>query len=667
MGVMTRRLPLAFLLGVVGCAGTPRPEPARAPATEVVTPAVEPAKPEPKLATALPVVELEMAPRLSFARARIRAVAARKADDKALAASLPPALRPQFEQALRATERLAKVAEPLYTARFESLSCEPDKCAQAEKKLDLVRKTVDREATRIRGAHRKTTDALSKLLEKSPSAELALAVARLEEEDARQADIETENHPAELSFEYGEFAPGSAGNPAAVEALRAGKQHAGPDSALGQKVRYSLMTHLWESGDAEGALEEVEALLPVAPADMRYELEGRRALLIGARGDHVAASAAFARALALPETPGEPFSRSELRSARVLAEYRAGRFESALDLALRELDHAPPARALFAAFDTGPELVVALDCIERLGKDPLSSSASAPTRARLAARLALRALHRHDKKRAEEMASAAIELAEQQAGDAFDVLAALAEQKGDVARAAELRERKGKARSVSSEVQLGMLAMLGMGKSEPEYEERNSLSSEAPASAKRNLASLLRLCLEPIHWKLPKRQASANVRLDVTVKDDGSVVIDDQSTLVPELDGCLRTMAPKLLARSPSSVHARVDLSKLDETFLSGGGSVADVLAQAGGLGGLDLAAAGRAGGGGSTAAGAGGGGIGGLGGIGTRAGGSGIGGLGRGSSLRGSGKAPSKPRSKAAPPKRAPVPAPAPKAKNPP
>lgn len=602
---MRRTASLGLLFLSAGCAGAAAAPSAPAPRAAVAVPAAarkEPAPPpEPK---ALPAMNATLTPYARWVEVRVGPIAARPFDDRRVAQELAAPWRARFEQALAATAQLSKAAEPVHEAYFQALSCEADKCAPSEAKERRVRAVFEKQSERIQAAHAKAVAAFEKQLEKAPTAALALAVARLHDESNRQSDIVVMNHPAEASLVYGElYADADRQSALAIAPLERARDLSPADTELGRLARYSLMLHRWQGGESAAALSETEAFLAHAPADLGFELHVRHGILLGAQGRHADAARAFARALAQPEASKEPVSRFQLREAMLVAEYRAGRFREALTLALAELDRVlTSARPFAVTYVREPETRIAADIVERLGIDVEELAAGAETRALILSELSLRAAHRHDDRGASRLAERAVTLSPKGAADAYDVLIALAKRKHDVARVAELEAQKKAARPRQSS--FGLLALFGQKKAAPEFDERAALADDAKADAKRNVASLVRLCLEPSHWRLPERGGKSLAELDAVVKDDGSVSVSVSGDAPPEVSECLRTMGPKLLARAPSSIHARIDLSHARESGLFAdsalGGLIGDTSAVlgTGGLGGLGLRGTGIGGGG---------------------------------------------------------------------
>lgn len=596
---MTRSAWLAAFILASGCAGAPPPA-SQGPKLTVVEapkPAAEKAPPpEPR---PLPVVAMALTMYAHYADAHVGSVRARPLDEKSIANELAPPWKGRFEAALAATAQLEKAAGPMREAHYATLGC-MEQCDAAAAKYDKLRAAFDKRADLIRRAHEKTVTAFEKQLEKAPSVALALAVARLQIEDSRQSDIASMNQPADYGFDYGEFSPGweAGGSSLAIPALERAKELSDASTELGRVARYALLVQRWAAADADGALGELTPLLASAPADQRYELHARHGLLLGKRGEHRQAAEAFARALAEPELKDEPVKRSDLRSARVVAEYRAGRFREALSLALAELDRTATQHPVFTT-RRSPELRLASDAVERLGVDVESVQAKPETQARVQSELALRALHRHDPKRAAELALRAIALAPKHAKDGYSVLIALAKQKGDTERVRELEEQE--RRAAPSSCMIGLLSALGTRDLSPEHDERNALKDDAKADGKRNVASLFRLCLEASFWRLPERGGKQAVELEATLKDDGSVTLEVSGDAPGDVAECLRSMGPKILARAPSSIKARVELGTARQTWggMDGvlGGLAGSSIGEAFGAGGLGLRGTGGGGG----------------------------------------------------------------------
>lgn len=633
--------PLSLVLGCASGAASPPPATQKLAVVETAKPPpAAPEKPEPQV---LPEVKVDLKPYARHVEARISRFRARPVDDELLAEKLPKPWRARFEAALAGTKKLEKAHEPVAEAYFAELSCS-DPCAAAQAKYDRAKRAFDKQAEAITRAHDKIVEAFTKQHEKTPSVELALALARLHDESRRQGDIVVMNRPAELGLDYGDRPLDNDGRSAMAALVLDGAKNLFDASAeLGPTARYQLMIHRWNAGEHEDALTELEALLAKAGADQKYELHARHGLLLGASGEHLRAAEAFSRALSEPETKDEPVQRSELSVARIVAQYRAGRWSEALVLALPELDRSSPNPFSFASH---PELRIAADCIERLGKEVDGVRAKDATKASLLGELALRALHRHDQKRATELASRALELSEASAEEAFKVLIAVAKQKGDAARASELEARKLKARPRAAFAS-GILGLLG-AKSDPAFDEESALGEDAKPDAKRNVASLVRLCLEPSFWKLPERGGKEALDLVAKLKDDGSIEVEVSGEAPAAISDCLRAMGPKVLARAPGSIRAHLDLSQARSSgsLFGSAGLGNDVAGALGGLqgfgaGGLGVRGSGLGGGGTDSGIG--------LGSIGVRGKGGGAG-KGYGGSLRPGAKPPVRPAPKKKP-----------------
>ena len=580
-----------------GAAPPPRPAPK---VTVALTPSVAPEKAAPPEPQPLPEVAMQLKIHARHADAYLSFARPRPVDEKLIADNLEQPWRTRFQTALAATTKLEKAHAPVADAYYKVLSCSDAGCGPAETKLDRLRAAFEKQSDAITRAHDKTVQAFEKQLEKAPSAALGLALARLHHESNRQSDIVTMNHPVGSSFDYGELPSGSdAGTSSlATPALERAKEHSEATTDLGRAARRSLMLQRFVGGDGDGALAEVEGLMAHAPAEQRYELHARHGLLLGYQNEHKKAAEALGRALDQPEGKDEPVPRAQLRLARVVAEYRGGRFREALALALTELDRGPSRSAPFSG-RAGPELRLAADALERLGQDVEGLSAKPETRAALSSELSLRALHRHDRKRAIDQANSAIKLSAQSAADAFSVLIALAKQKGDSERARELEEQKKQSHAYGSYGNFGVLALLGGRDAAPEHDERNALKEDAKADAKRNVASLLRLCLEPSFWRLPERGGKQALDVHAALKDDGSIQVEVSGDAPAEISDCLKSMGPSVLARAPTSIRARVDLSEARQSGSSLGGVLGALGgSEAFGAGGLGLRGSGTGGGG---------------------------------------------------------------------
>jgi tetratricopeptide (TPR) repeat protein len=320
----------------------------------------------------------------------------------------------------------------------------------------------------------------------------------------------------------------------------------------------------------KSVLAELDGLAKDAPPSWRFEAHVRVGFARGALGEHEAAALTFRAALGLPRDAGEPADREALRAALLLAEYRAGRFAVALDVALDAIE----SRIGRATPRSQPGIDglarIAADCVERSSLALERLDVRRPNAAAaVMTRLALRRAYRGDRAGAIASARAAIARAPT-AGvvrDAYALLATLADEQGDSARAAELRARVEKAPRYDGSPR----AVLG-GRT-LEDRERDALGlrgkpKSLEAAARHAVDSLVRFCLEPSFWRMssvPLRTDREKKQLTVraTITEPGAVtaVVEVEGEAPAQILGCLREHGPRVLAAAPSSLHASIDVT----------------------------------------------------------------------------------------------------------
>lgn len=323
------------------------------------------------------------------------------------------------------------------------------------------------------------------------------------------------------------------------------------------------------------------------------------------------------------------------------------------------------------------------DCVERLNRDPGTLDGPLEGRAAILSLLAARALYRNDLESAKRHAEAARALGALGATrQAVDVLRVLALRQGDGSRAEALEREKSKLpwndyafahRGEPDSKALDQELSEAQAKNKPDKpdkpDEPDKPDKPEPPAA-RNVHSALRACIEPVRERLPKATGTgaekriATITLHAKVFEDGhaelEVGADREDEGMAQVLECLKSDGPRMLARAPSSVSAKIVLDEsvrraqaetwglfgtLGDSFGVeglGGLSGADI-GEAYGVGGLGLVGTGR--GGGGTGEGIG------LGSVGVIGHGSGTGsGYGRGSGRLGGRKTKQKPPPKAKP-----------------
>jgi len=658
------KLTFLLLVAALGGCGADVPAAPRTPAAPAPSSAVTVARAAPTAAvpaTPRPSVEVVLTQFHRFVTLSLARLRPRRIDDAALSALLPSALRPRFEGEVAAPQDLRKIASAVYETRAAWLECLDRKCPQAEARERAQERARDRltsAADRASKRHEGAISAFERALASSPSAAVAIGLARLHEIARELDDIATENNPAEIGFDYGDLPPDNASyaSTEAIEAYARAKALAPATDLLGFHARYGIAVHRTMMGDAAAARVELRALAPAAPDAFRVEVLFRLGVVEGAGpdADHAKAAAAFRAALVgagrsptgtAPPTP-DVVTREDLGRALLVAEYRAGHFAEALTAALADLDApaAPAGKKIAIDFSRRGSLSpdgaarLAADCVERLGPAADLGAATPETFADVMGHLALRRFFRGDADGALSAAEAAIAKAPDagESSDAYDVLIAIASRAGEGSRVAELTARKAKVARRS--VQAGGFGLLGLLRpgSTVEDEERGFLAGKPPQNApgspqQRSVASLVRLCLEPTFWRIPPPRRRGKSKLDAErVVEITARAFDQRPVQVeaavsgPPVEGlveCLRTVGPTVLIGAPNSLSARVELGTASEPewlAKSGLGAFgADEDAAFGGIGGLIGKGAGS--GSGSGVGGGRGAGIGGLGGLGSK------------------------------------------------
>lgn len=221
-------------------------------------------------------------------------------------------------------------------------------------------------------------------------------------------------------------------------------------------------------------------------------------------------------------------------------------------------------------------LQLATDAVERLGLDPSAVDGPPELRAALLSRLAVRALHRNDREAAAAHATAARELGGSSSREGLRVLAALALRDGSRDQADELLREASRLRYAPGMYGTGLeTRALDAELRRKHARARNDDDDRDDRDVERNVRSLLRLCLEPVHHRLSAtekrdRRFVAEIELRAKVFSDGRVELQSEaapssgdSAAVSEALACAKRMAPRVLARAPASIQARVSVRPL--------------------------------------------------------------------------------------------------------
>lgn len=668
---MKRRLAFLLISGsVVACAGAPPPA---TPKPSKVVVAEKKPEPEPAPAPALlPSERVQLTQKSDFLRLELGTIRPKLMSEEDLLGRLSAAAKIE----IRAIERAQKAADAagveVGTASLNLDAC--DGCPQHKALAAKQEQAYDKHDRALRALTRarvKAETALEKMLARpAASPAVGLALARLQSGSSLEP-----SSPSTLV--YGEPKASVTGEEALLRAIELAK----PGEELGQRARQELL-HLWASGRGDRQQKIIDELLAAGPSEWRSELHFRSALGRAEQGDDRGALERFENSLK-EHTAASAVSRETILTGILIARYRLLDFEGTLAAAsalfeewatpsvpdsssagqlgiLASMSSRLNARLSSSAVEAAVTRFAA-DAVERLDRDPTALEGRSDLRASVLSRLAVRALYRSDTAGARRLAEAAVgpePLAE--AEDALRVLELVARREGDEARAAELVEKRESLRGRF----VGMSGLLGGSLDEPDRtavveELRERVTPDARKSktksknddepeppAKRVLRSALRLCIEPVRERLPKATAADKKRSIATVSLNAKVFDDGHSTVEADADNrqdgmasvleCLKGVAPRVLARAPSSISAKVVIDDsarrahefgsnfgLGSVSASGGvwGSLSGVGA-ASGYGGLGLVGTGSGGGG----TGVGSIGIGRLGGLGTKGRGSGYG-----------------------------------------
>ncbi len=533
-----------------------------------------------------------------FVGTGVARVTPRLMSDADLVKRLPAAARVQYQKVSSLRKKAADLEQAGEAAMMASFF---GHASAAKAKYKLASSQASRARLALSRGQNRATDALEKMLAKKPSGEIGLALSRLYERGA-----EAREAPQSRSIQYGELSTRT-GDGLALAPLRTAVEATSPSSELGRFVRLELVYHLMSTNDARDAFAILPELIGASPPDQRPLLIFYTGVLHALDGKDAAAADDFRRAHeGLAVSSG--ISRSDLLSAELVARYRAGQFERALGVASENWteranpaplapDPMPPpppptpktkrgakaigmlealsANSLWAfgssaGLSESDVLRLATDAVERLHLDPSTVQGPVGLRAGIFSRLAVRALYRNDDDTAKTHAEAARALAQPASRDAIRVLQLLSRRAGDDDAAKDFAKE-------------AEALPYGLGKfgSDPELaylevELRGQKATATPAPpAERNVRSLLRLCIEPLHQHLPKtatidNKFVATVELDAKVYEKGRVELQalpgpttaKQSGLV-ELAACLKQMGPRVLAKAPSSVDAAISIAQL--------------------------------------------------------------------------------------------------------
>lgn len=598
---------------------------------------------------------------------------------------LPTAQRAEYQALQRAQKQLADANDRSMTAMsamFRARSSNK-KGLDAQYKLAAAAKRKAQDA--VSKARLNAQQSLQKAMDKSPSAEVGLALARLYTKHA-----DSGHYDSGRTLAYG-YVVRDGDSRAAVAPLRRAAAVTSLDQ-LGKYVRFELIHHLMATQDAKDAKPFINELLGVVPWDQKPILLLRLGIIQGLENQDALAAETFRSAHEHLATSSRVDRRTLLMS-EIVARYRAQQFERVLAVAEEQWSesHAPkplkpdpnppppppPAPtpkakgkstsstsrtagilasldsssfSMLGALSSNPllsdsdALRFATDAVERLERNPAQMKSDTEFRAGIAARLAVRALYRSDDEAAKEQGETAKSLGGSASRDGVRVLKVLAKRAGDEHAASELDEALRKLDYGSAAYGSGI---------EPRYldeELRETKSADEKPSTtpvvERNVRSLVRLCLEPIHQRLPEK---AELKVSAKVFPNGKVEPVVEGNAGSDVDTCIKQMAGRVLIHAPTSVSAKVAVARLDpdqqSMWGSGLGSIfGDSLGESFGVGGLGLRGSGIGGGGSGEGVG-----LGSIGGIGWGTPGAGIGG-GRGQLGRKVKKPP--PKKPAQPPK---------------
>lgn len=593
----TRLLGLASIVAISSCASEPLPIAAPTATTTTVTPpSVEGPTP-----SALPTVELSIEQLDEFAGLDLPDVARPTLSDAEIEKGLSTADRATFKAVFKALSKVESTKEAQEKAlhawtfcQMEQPSCK--KLRSLELGWDRSRDATSKAIDAASKAHADAMESFQKSLEKEPSVThtlaLAFAIARIASFDDRSGEVSLEAGKLDRRKRFGAMLDGKVrrSDPIASRALDRAIEIATETTIMRYYARLGRAYQSWLQGDSPGARKLIEESEPLAPAEHLAQLHLWKAWLhgMGPKANLKEAAAQFRAAIAKagPNPTGDAARIAETsRYGWVLAEYRAGNFAAALSAAIHVLETkpAPGARAqregLLLAM--GPDFdveAIAADCVERIGHDALLKTTPV-IRARLSGILARRALHRGDTVLALELAQGAV-AASPEAGEsrvAYDVLIAMARASDRDAEVADLEKRRRALPRISNHGVRSLASLLSdpahsVAKQEDELltarrEDSKSVSNESssPDVATRATRSLLRLCLEPVAWRIGETGAK-RLTLEASVLTDGKVTVSSRGLeAIPEVDVCLKEMGPRILGHSPSSVRAEVSLVSIDQ------------------------------------------------------------------------------------------------------
>lgn len=581
---------------------------------------------------------------------------------------LPATARLDYQALLRTEKQYSDASTRASTAMMAMYRGRSSgkKGFDAQYKVAAAAKRKAREA--ITKARVKAQQSLRKEMEKKPSPELGIALARL-----WTKHVHPDYYDSGRTLAYGYTIVDSDSRTAFAPLLEV-VTFANAHDQMGKWLRYELVHHMMASEHAKDAKRYVQELLGAVSWDKKPLLLVRLGIIQGLEKEHAAAAETFRSAhehLATTSNVG----RRTLLLAEIVARYRAQEFERVLSLADEHWKEwrdpkpvkpdpnppppPPPApkvtkgakqKAIAAARTAGilgvlnsgsgygglgalssrsmlsdaEVLRFATDAVERLARDPAEIKGDPEFRAGIFARLAARAFYRSDDVAAKSLGETAMKLGGSASREGVRVLKVLAQRAGDEHASSEIDEALRKVDYGSAAYATGIEhAYLDNELSERKSEEKPSTTPPV----ERNIRSLVRLCLEPVYQDLPEK---AELKVSAKVFPNGKVEPVVEGNGGTALDTCVKQMSARVLLHAPTSVIAKVALARLDpaEQNMWGGGGFGSIfgdgIGESFGAGGLGLSGIGE--GGGGTGEGIG---LGSIRGMGRGAGGGGIGGIG--------------------------------------
>jgi hypothetical protein len=662
---------LAFLFLVTACVSTPSPvaAPAPPPAPKKVVVAPEPEPPPEPLASE----NIELEQKWDFASSNLGTLrGVRLMPEDELVKRLPAALRVHYQAVAKARSKVRDAQARRYNFGYLTDKKSPQYFKQKAAAADL-----ERARKQLYKAHDKALDELEKAFQKTPSAEVGIAIARSLERGGSASD----DGPTDHAVAYGSVDVDRDAE-LTLEPLRRAVSAATADDVR-RWARLELVHQLMATDSASEAEKVIEELMPGAPSDQRAQLLFRLGLLQGKAGANEKAADTLRSAhddLAV----SSGVSREQLFHAELIARYRAKQFERVIALAVEAWNDRKQPRALKpdpspppppppppvvkatkkpagkvstagvlgtassygmigllgslsssgGSFDEDDLLRYLTDSLERLGKSPESTQGPDDLRAGLHSRLAARALYRNDDEGAKTHGEAARSLDGPLSYDGRRVLRVLAFRAEDMEKARALDKElnvvgwaAGRSSSGAEDAYLDAELESAHRRGEPDADSKKT-EKKVALPVERNVRAVLRLCLEPVRHEFvdPKQSGKvvAKLVLKATVFPKGKVEIGTGSETLQgassEVAECMKKMAPAIFAHAPSSVVANVSVMSLDRqhwgSIFGRAGLDGPGLGSWGGFGGIDDTGVGGMigiGGGGL------GGGLGGIGGIGGR------------------------------------------------